>query len=329
MKEKGEFAFIEDFSSKYFSKVPKGYTGIGDDCAVVPNFNGEEYTISTDMLVEDVHFISHEIGGYLLGHKSLAVNLSDIAASGATPCGAFLSLAIPDNMDIKFMDDFMKGFSKLSTVYGCPLIGGDTTRSRNGLVINVTVIGHCKEGKHKGRDKSQPGDIICVSGTLGDSAAGLEYILNPSLERTDDALQLIHRHHAPKPRIVLGETIGRLPQVHSMMDISDGVASDLRHILKRSGVSAAIELSSIPLSDLMKKVHGSSISKMRQLALCGGEDYELMFTVDKNWYTDSWAQSKGITAIGHITDAPGCQIIYTDNGEPTNGFGNGFDHFAC
>lgn len=327
INEIGEFGFIDRFHQKHFSKLPQGYTGIGDDCAVIPNFVGEEYTVSTDMLIEDVHFVRSEIGGYLLGHKSMAVNLSDLAASGSTPCGAFLSLAIPGDMDVEFLDEFMKGIYKMATIYGCPLLGGDTTKSRHGLAINITVIGHCKQGKHKGRDKSMPGDIICVSGPLGDSAAGLHYILHPELERDDDALSLIKRHHSPKPRILLGQTLSPIAEVHSMMDISDGVASDIRHILKRSNVSAIIETDHLPISDLLKRKF--SPAQIREFALCGGEDYELLFTVDPSFYTYEWASKKGITAIGRITDAPGNQIIYSEFGMPTNTFGNGFDHFAC
>lgn len=327
MSEIGEFGFIERFSQKYFQNLPEGYTGIGDDCAVIPGNANEEFTISTDMLVEDVHFIRKEIGGYHLGHKALAVNLSDLAASGSLPCGAFLSLSIPQDIDLEFMDDFMKGFSKISTIYGCPLLGGDTTGSRNGLTINVTVIGRCPKGKHKGRDKSIPGDLICVSGPLGDSGAGLHYILHPELERNDGALELIKRHHTPKPRILLGETLGRLPQVHSMMDISDGVASDIRHILKRSNVSAIIETDKLPISPLLEKSFNPA--QAREFALCGGEDYELLFTIDSSWLDLSWAGSKGIHVIGRITDAPGNQLIYTEYGVPINGIGNGFNHFSA
>lgn len=329
MRDLGEFAFIHRFSEKYFNNLPDGYTGIGDDCAVIPNLANQEYTVSTDMLVENVHFVASEIGGYLLGHKSLAVNLSDLAASGSLPCGAFLSLAIPGDMDVEFMDDFMKGFHKIATVYGCPLLGGDTTASRGGLVINVTVIGHCPQGKHKDRSKSVPGDVVCVSGPLGDSAAGLHFVLNPSISRSADAIDLIKRHHAPKPRILLGESLVALPQIHSVMDISDGIASDIRHILDRSNVSAVIELDKIPYSPLMQKVFGDNPAQMRNFALCGGEDYELLFTVDGKWFTDSWAKSKGVHAIGYITDAPDNQLIYTEYGMPVNGFGNGFDHFSA
>ncbi len=328
LNEIGEFGFIKRFNGRHFQNLPKGFTGIGDDCAVIPNLKGEEYTVSTDMLIEDVHFVRSEIGGYLLGHKALAVNLSDLAASGSTPCGAFLSIAIPSDVDVEFLDSMMDGFYKLATVYGCPLLGGDTTMSRHGICINVTVVGHCKEGRSKGRAKSMPGDIICVSGPLGDSAAGLRYILDPSLQRDDTAAALIRRHHAPKPRITLGQTLGQMPEVHSMMDISDGVASDIRHILDRSQVSAIIETDRLPISPLMRQT-GLSQAEINRLALCGGEDYELLFTIDPALYTDSWAARMKVTAIGRITAAPGQQLIYTENGTPTNAMGGGFDHFAC
>jgi len=328
INEIGEFGFISRFNERHFQNLPKGYTGIGDDCAVIPNIAGHEYTVSTDLLVENVHFVRNEIGGYLLGHKAMAANLSDLAASGSTPCGAFLSIAIPADLEVEYLDQIMNGIYKMATVYGCPLLGGDTTMSRAGICINITVIGHCATGQHKGRDKSLPGDIICVSGPLGDSAAGLHYILDPSIPRSENANLLIKRHHSPKPRITLGQILGPMPQVHSMMDISDGVASDIRHILERSNVSAIIETDQLPISQLLRESEFSE-TQIREFALCGGEDYELLFTVDPKFYTLEWAAKNKITAIGYITDAPGQQLTYTDHGMATNAFGHGYDHFAC
>ena len=218
LKDLGEFGLIERFSEKYFSEsLSDGFLGIGDDCAVIPALGGD-FLVSTDLLTENVHFIKDEIGGEMLGKKSLAVNLSDLAASGATPVASFLSIAIPPETDTEFLDLFFKGYAFWSKKFNCPLLGGDTTKSAGGLTINVTVIGKAKNKKL--RSGAKPGDVICVTGFLGDSAAGLEFVIDPKKKRDKNAEYFISRHHNPEPRISEGKFLADFQSVHAMMDIS-------------------------------------------------------------------------------------------------------------
>jgi thiamine-monophosphate kinase len=334
LKDIGEFGFIDRFKGNFTKNLPAGMQGIGDDCAVIPS-ESYDYVVTTDMLVEDVHFITKEIGGYQLGKKSLAVNLSDIAAEAGEPVGSFLSLAVPSTVSVEFLDEFMKGYAYFTEKYNCPLLGGDTTKSLGPLVINVTVIGRVSKGKFKTRSSAQKGDFICVTGPLGDSGAGLDFLLNPSLNRNDNALELIHRHHNPEPRIPEGMFFASRPEVHAMMDISDGIGSDMKHILDESKVSALIELERLPLSDVMQNEYGEQRSKMYKYAVTGGEDYELLLTVDSSMFgTLNFDYSnkfgKELFRIGKIIEtSENCKLFLTENGWPVNSLGSGFDHFMA
>ncbi len=333
IKDIGEFGLIRRIGELTSHSLPSGFTGIGDDCAIIPGSLGAQYAVSTDLLVEGVHFVKSEIGGRDLGYKSLAVNLSDLAAAGATPCGAFLSLALPEDTDVEFVDEFSKGFDEISKAYGCPLLGGDTTGSKSGIVVNVCVIGHRGKNATVSRSGSKPGDIICVTGALGDSGAGLEYVLNPALERDEIAVELIKRHHRPVPRVEEGKFLAQRPEAHSMMDISDGVASDLPHILERSSVSAEVELENLPVSDLLQNKYGSQPSKLYHYALHGGEDYELLLTVDSRYYADLSAGfekkfGKPLCAIGRIVAGDECKARYIENGFGMMPGGAPWSHFC-
>jgi len=289
LKEIGEFGLI-DFIRKGV-KVPEGVTGIGDDCAIIPQKDGLETLVSTDMLVEGTHFLMEDADPRRLGWKSAAVNVSDIAAMGGKPCGSFLSLALPKELDAGWMEEFIAGFNACCTEYGAPLLGGDTTSSNTGICINVCVLGTCPAGSALRRNCARPGDLVCVTGTLGDSAAGLRAIL----EGWDEPV-LRERHYMPRPRVAEGLALAALPGIHAMMDISDGIASDLRHILDTSGVGAEIELGNLPVSAEMRAFcerHGLDAA---ELAVAGGEDYELLFTAAHDAQLPDWC-----TVIGEIT----------------------------
>ncbi len=270
----GEFDFIEGIRRSFEGIGDGAITGIGDDCAVIPigeegaRGAGESLVVTTDMLVEGVHFLRHATSARELGAKSLAVNLSDIAAMGARPIASFLSIALPAECRDEWAREFMEGYRELSARHNVKLAGGDTTASRGtptatgGVVINVTAIGLAPNGNLKFRGGARPGDIVVVGGLLGESAAGLHDIL---AGRLDTPNARIHRN--PTAQVEEGEWLGTRPEVHSMIDLSDGLASDLRHILKASGVGATIELASIP----------TTVSP--EIAVTGGEDYKLLFTV--------------------------------------------------
>lgn len=278
IKELGEFGLIEEISRSI--TPPPGILGIGDDCAVIPQLSGMETLVSSDMLIEGTHFLMDDITAYRLGWKSAAVNISDIAAMGGRCTGSFLSYALPKGMQKEWMEEFFRGYNEVSTIYGCPLLGGDTTSSPDRLCISVTVIGECPAGTSRKRSDAREGDLICVTGPLGDSAAGLQVILQ-GCERDEDAQTLIERHYLPRPRIREGMAIAAREGAHAMMDISDGIGSDLRHILKASGCGAEIDTASIPMSEELKRKCSALGWDALKLAISGGEDFELLFTISE------------------------------------------------
>jgi len=330
LKEIGEFGFIERFKPWFDKLVPENLAGIGDDCSVIPVNDKEDWLITTDLLIEGVHFLKEAITPWQLGYKSLAVNLSDIAAMGAAPLGSFLSIAIPGNVPVEYLDDFMKGYLALSQKYNTPLLGGDTTKSLKHLAVNVCVIGKCLKGQAKMRNMAKENDVICVTGYLGDSAGGLQVLLN-QLAPTADHDYLKMKHHLPEPRLDEGQYLAAMPGVHAMMDISDGIASDLVHILKASGKSAETEMNRLPVSDVLKRVAKQQGWSADELAISGGEDYELLCTIAPEHLQETCDGflsrfGKPLIPVGTIGEGrPSVQWL--KNGEKIMPDKTGFNHF--
>lgn len=318
MIERGEFGFIEMIKKKF--EVPSSMLGIGDDCAIVPGSN-DEFIFSTDMLIEGVHFLRDAVSPEDIGWKSLAVNLSDIAAMGGTPAATFLSIALPKDAQGDWAEKFIDGYSELSKKFNVPLLGGDTTSSLRDIAINVGVLGRIPKGKSIKRSGAAPGHCIYVTGNLGDSAGGLQAILN-SWKRTPEVESLILCHMKPVPRIEAGQALMRTGSVSSMMDISDGLASDLRHILKASGAGAKIHLDRVPISDNLKCVCAEYGLDEFSLAVGGGEDYELLFTAPAGI-----EDILGFTVykIGEIVS--GDTLTWMMDGQAINYDYEGFNHF--
>lgn len=272
-----ELDFIK-LVGRFFPSATTSGEGIGDDCAVIPISSGESLTVTTDMLVENVHFRLSTTSPRQLGHKSLAVNLSDIASMGARPIASFMSIARPSALTDKWYEEFIEGYHELSERYRVPLMGGDTTSADGSLAISVTLLGTTAPDHIKRRSAAEEGDAVMVCGTLGDSAAGL-YALENGLEGFDS---LKKAHLEPSPLVEEGLWLGGETSVHAMTDISDGVAKDLRQICDCSGMGAEVELSELPLSQEMLElcdIHGLDPEKT---ALCGGEDFKLLFTVKES-----------------------------------------------
>lgn len=265
MREYGEFDFIESIRDM-FAKMPKnGFEGIGDDCAVLP-MGDEALVFTSDMLNEGIHFLTDKSTAYQIGYKSLMVNISDVAAMGAKPVATLLSLALPKERFGEWSEEFMRGYHKASKKYGVKLVGGDTTASTSGMCISVTAIGRAPLTNIKRRSAAKVGDIVMVTGKLGASAAGLRDVF-ASKEKTRNA----KIHLMPEAQILEGVWLGLQDGVHAMCDISDGIASDLQHILDESKKSAIVSESAIPIAK------GATLED----AFCGGEDYKLLITVDK------------------------------------------------
>lgn len=289
VNEIGEFGLIGRIAESFKNLIPQGWEGIGDDCAVIPWGDGRSLVVTTDLLVENVHFLRDRITPYELGYKSLAVNLSDVAAMGARPLATFLSIGLPSGtVEVEWCDAFFEGYRS----FGVPLLGGDTTSSPEGIVINITVLGTAENDHIKRRNGAQAGDYIAATGPLGDSAGGLQAMLD-NLPQDDETKELIKRHHQPRPHLAEGEWLGAQPGAHALMDVSDGVASDLLHILRASAVAATIDTASIPISPLLQITAARYGWDARKMALTGGEDYVLLVTLDRAQATKVQADFAG------------------------------------
>lgn len=318
MSRRGEFGFIDFIRSNF--PDPEGTTGIGDDCAVMPSGEGE-LLFSTDLLMEGVHFLRNESSPEDVGWKAAAVNLSDIAAMGGTPVATFLSIALPKDAQGEWADRFIEGYTEISRQYDVPLLGGDTTSSLRDIAVNVGVLGRCSSGRRLMRNGAKVGETIYVTGPLGDSAGGLQAILM-GIERTEDVTRLICRHKRPIPRIEAGKILMESGKAGAMMDISDGIGSDLRHIMKASGVGAVIDLERLPLSPELVYVCKEQGWDIYEMATSGGEDFELMFTAPAGLENEL---DIAVYPIGKIV--PGNELSWRFSNEPMDRDFDGYKHF--
>jgi thiamine-monophosphate kinase len=332
LSELGEFGLIERFSGKFLEKLGRDTVGIGDDAAVIPWDEDRSLLVTTDMLVEDTHFMRRSIMPAELGHKALAVNLSDIAAMGGKPASVFLSLGLPPDLTVEWVDGFFDGLKKMAEEYGVSLLGGDTTKSLSGIVVNITALGMIENPYIKLRSQAQPGDIVCVTGNLGDSGAGLRLLLEQKT-RAKDADALVARHHRPDAHVKEGQWLGGRTAVHAMMDVSDGIDSDLRRIMERSGCGVDVNLEQLPLSAELKRICDQYEWDARELAVAGGEDYCLLLTADPAGFTEltndfAAAFGRPLAAIGQVTGEKG-RLRYLDKGKPSSLENHGWDHFGA
>ncbi|KMQ80154.1 Thiamine-monophosphate kinase [Candidatus Burkholderia pumila] len=323
-----EFSLIDRyFARRATAPAPRhqdeaaGPLGIGDDCALIAPPAGHQLAISTDMLVEGRHFFAY-VDPYALGHKALAVNLSDLAAMGAAPHAFTLALALP-RADEAWLEAFSNGLFDLAQRYDCALIGGDTTGGP--LNICITVFGDVPHGAALRRDAALPGDDIYVSGTLGDARAGLGAICGEWPMPEDECWK--HALERPEPRVALGQALRGI--AHAALDISDSLAGDLMHILKRSNVSAIVDADAVPCSDSVRTLPDAA---RRQCTLAGGDDYELCFTAPSSARDalSGIAKRVGVplTRIGTIGRSGAPAIAWCDaSGAPLSLTLQGFDHF--
>lgn len=313
-----------DLIRRYFTRpTPQALLGVGDDAALVKVSDGMELAISADMLVAGTHFFA-DADPYKLGWKSLAVNLSDMAAMGALPKWATLAIALPEANE-SWMAEFAKGFFACADRYQVDLIGGDTTRGP--LTISVQIMGEVAVGKALKRSAAKPGDEIWVSGTLGSAAIALA-ALQGSYSLTEDELDAcLPALHMPQPRVQLGLVLSVFGQC--AIDISDGLLADLGHILQSSNVGAEIDLQHIPCSKVVS--NHLAEKQVQQMVLAGGDDYELCFTAPARNHGEIIKLSNmfalPLTQIGVITSEPGLIVRGLDN-EIMDIEGTGFDHFS-
>ena len=320
-----------DLIARYFTRpVKKAALGVGDDCAIINSSPGMQLAISSDMLVEGQHFFS-DVSPYSLGHKALAVNLSDLAACGATPVGFTLALALP-RVDEAWLQEFSSGLWALADAHGCELLGGDTTQGP--LNICITVFGEIPRGKALLRSGAQVDDDIYVSGMLGDARLALD-ALQGKIELPREILaQARQRLELPTPRVALGTALRGVAT--SSIDISDGLVGDLGHILKASGVGAQIDtnitMNLIAACTRIDWIKGQfNAEKQLQMVLSGGDDYELAFTspptARQAVHAASVSSQTPVTRIGVIQSQPGLRLV-NGRGQPVDGQFASFNHFA-
>jgi thiamine-monophosphate kinase len=296
-------------------------TGIGDDCAVLRLPPGHEALVTTDFSLEGIHFRREWHAAESVGHRCLTRGLSDIAAMGGEPIAAFLSLAMPGDLPQKWVDGFMRGLLTLARRFGVSLAGGDTAESPDGILADIVVVGSVPRGKAILRSGARPGDRIYVSGTLGGSAATLERMrakLKSKLNPRDFAA-----HFFPEARLRLGRALRERGLASAMIDISDGLSTDLAHICEESGVGAQIEKESIPRAVIGKPAQEVDL----RFALHGGEDYELLFTVPRGRRIPARIAGVPVTQIGHIVRGKKV-FMTTESGEAQELVPKGWQHFA-
>ncbi|WP_449538597.1 thiamine-phosphate kinase [Ferdinandcohnia sp. Marseille-Q9671] len=327
MSIKDEFYFINQIKPNRVFQSGL-ITGIGDDAALVRPTANMEQIVCMDTMVEGVHFTSSTMNPVQIGYKALAVNISDIAAMGGIPLYYLVSIAIPKGWNESDLLSIYKGMAMLADKYNIDLIGGDTVSISDTLVITVTVLGEVEQGKHLLRSNAKPGDVVFVTGTIGDSAAGLNLLLHKGRNHTftESELTLVQKHQYPQPRVEIGRLLSVLERV-SLNDISDGLASEANEIAKASKVSIIIDQDKLPLHEhLTKEKSGKSI----EFALYGGEDFELVGTMGvSDWeQVQKHAIESGytLTKIGTVTEG-GPSVFLDHNGELHRLDMKGYNHF--
>jgi thiamine-monophosphate kinase len=331
LKEIGEFGFINRVSRGCLIRPESVIKGIGDDAAAFRTDGQLVSLITTDLLVERVHFLRDVISGSDLGYKSLAVNLSDIAAMGGTAREAFVSIAVPEDCDLTYLDQIFQGMKDLATQYGVNILGGDTTSSKTDLIINVTVYGVVAQDELLTRDTARAGDVIFSTGCLGDSRAGLHLILEgvSADNRVLAALRAVHLH--PEPHLREGRLLAAAGGVRAAIDVSDGLTSDLRHIIEQSRVGAQLDAEKLPISENLRHYCRRFGRSPVEYALTGGEDYTLLLTVAPE-RADAVARAfesafgRPLFAIGAITASTGMVLVHA-GGDILPISPTGWDHF--
>jgi thiamine-monophosphate kinase len=313
-----------DLIARYFTKpAANAVLGVGDDCALVDVTNGMDLAVSTDTMVSGTHFFP-DVDPENLGHKALAVNLSDIAAMGAMPSWAMLALTIP-SVDHAWLTAFAKGFFDLAAEYNVSLIGGDTTRGP--LTLTVTILGQVPTGAALRRSGAKAGNDVWVSGNIGDAALAVAHRHGKVVLSEADYREAVMRLYEPTPRVPLGQALRGMAT--SAIDISDGLLADLGHICRLSGVGATVDLGSIPVSEIGARHFNDD--KALAAIVAGGDDYELCFTAPAN-ARESIAELTDVlgvplTRIGQVKRGKGVSLLGPD-GKPIKIDGRGFDHFS-
>jgi thiamine-monophosphate kinase len=331
----GEFGLINRLTQNFTLQQPSSLIGIGDDAAIIDN-DGSLTVVTTDMLVEGIHFDLMYTPLKHLGYKSVVVNLSDIYAMNATPGQITVSIAISNRFSVEALEELYEGIRLACKNYGVDLVGGDTTSSNKGLIICVTAIGQGEKDKLTYRSGTKSGDLLCITGDVGAAYLGLQilerekqlYLSNPAIQPDlENQNYLIGRQLKPEARKDMIETFAKARFVPTaMIDVSDGVSSDLLHICKQSGVGAIIEESGVPIHPEAKMMALKFQLDPLTCALNGGEDYELLFTIDPK-DVEKIRYLPDIYIMGEITEASEGVKLHTTGGKRHDLLAQGWRHF--
>ncbi len=337
LAELGEFGLIDRIKAKFPLQLESSRLGIGDDAAEISLAKDSHLVVSTDLLIEGIHFDLAYTPLAHLGYKSVVVNLSDIAAMNAIPTQILVSIAVSNRFSMEAIDTLYEGIAQACQAYRIDLVGGDTSSSRSGLIISITALGYQNPGKIVKRTGAKPGDLICVSGDLGSAYMGLQILdrekkvfeVNPDMqpEINEEQAYLIGRQLKPEARtdvIFDLADVGIVPT--SMMDISDGLASELLHISKESGVGMHIFEDKLPIENLTKLASSDFGLSPITCALNGGEDYELLFTIPQSDY-EAVQKLNDITIIGVVKEKSTGNILNLKSGQAVDIKAQGWIHF--
>ncbi len=328
LSELGEFGLIERIKARSRSAGADIVVGIGDDCAVIRRGETLE-VLTTDCLVEGSHFQKGWLSMKDIGWKAIAVNVSDVAAMGGVPSYALITLFLPDDLTTGEIDDLYEGMEECAKQYGVGIVGGDIVRIQGPFAISVVLSGICERDEITLRSGARVGDLVVVTGTLGEAAIGME-ILKKGKQKLGEALmQSLARFRRPEPRLKASRAILEM-QPSSMIDVSDGLLSDLWHLLEASGVGARLDAEKIPVGEGVLEYCSGNRQEALSVALSGGEDYELLFTLrphlaDKIAEIEKKAEIR-LTVIGEITQKEKGVKLATSSGETALQC-EGFDHF--
>jgi thiamine-monophosphate kinase len=331
----GEFGIIERIRRLLPAMPSDVVVGIGDDVAVLDTA-GPHYLLATcDIQVENVHFLRHGINPQQLGRKVIAINVSDIAAMGGRPRWALVSLGLPRDLQVDFIDELYRGLEVQAQAAGIAIVGGNLSQIEGPLVIDLFLLGECDRDCLLRRDGAQVGDVVMVTGEFGDARAGLELLLRPHLQVSQETqARVLAAHLTPQPRLAEGQILAASKRVHAMLDVSDGILSDLGHICEASRVGSALELARIPISHACCDVARAAGVNPENWALTGGEDYQLLFTtppgdaaaIQELLNTGTGAMA---TVIGRIAPAAaGITLIGPDGIAVPHAGTGGWNHFG-
>ncbi len=330
----GEFGLIEHLTKNIELQNASSVVGVGDDAAVIDHF-GKQTVVTTDLLIENVHFDLVYTPLKHLGYKSVIVNLSDVYAMNATPTQITLSLGISNRFSVEALAEFYEGVYTACENYGVDLVGGDTTSSQKGFIISVTAVGEVSPDKFVKRSTAKKGDLLCVSGTLGNAYVGLLFLerekkiylespgVQPDLEGESFVIGKLLKPEAGKDIIDFFEQQSLLPT--AMIDISDGLSSEILHICKQSELGCVLYEEKIPIAEEMRNAAYKFKIDPTACALSGGEDYELLFTVSQNDY-DKITLNENINVIGYMTEAADGAHLITKGGNKHAITAQGWNH---